>query len=90
MKASTKNLGIIRSITKAMLCVGISVLVWPLVVRSQGGPETAPISASRWDPSKLGALLLRDPPFCGLVYFASNERHASGESRNGPRGTEEK
>jgi hypothetical protein len=58
MKASTKNLGIIRSITKAMLCVGISVLVWPLAARSQAGPE---ISASRWDPSKLGVTLLRDP-----------------------------
>jgi hypothetical protein len=35
MKAGTKNLGITRSITKAMLCVGISVLVWPLAARSQ-------------------------------------------------------
>jgi hypothetical protein len=62
MEASTtKNLGITGSITKAMLCVGISVLVWPLAARSQAGPEIAPFSASRWDPSKLGAPLLRDP-----------------------------
>jgi hypothetical protein len=29
-------------------------------------------------------------PFGGLVYFASNERRASGESRNGPWRTKER
>jgi len=44
-----------------MLCVGISVLVWPVAARSpaqSGAPST---SESRWDPSVVGAPLLRDP-----------------------------
>jgi hypothetical protein len=61
MKASRKNLGIIRSITKTMLCVGISVLVWPLAARSQAQSGTQTTSESRWDPSVVGAPLLRDP-----------------------------
>ena len=56
-----KKLAIVRPIARAVLLVGVSALIWPLAVRSQAGRETESISASRWDPSKLGAPLLRDP-----------------------------
>ena len=45
-----ENPGIIRLITKAMLRVGFSALLWPLAARSQAGQETAPcIVAARSD-----------------------------------------
>jgi len=56
-----KKLAMVRSIAKPVLFVGLSALIWPLAVRSQAGRETESISASRWDPSKLGAPLLRGP-----------------------------
>ena len=56
-----KKLAVVRSIAKALLFLGVSALIWPLAVRSQAARETESISASRWDPSKLGTPLLRDP-----------------------------
>ena len=62
MKASTtKNLGIIGSIAKGLLCVGVSAFVWPLVVSSQAQRGSQSTSVSRWDLSEVGAPLLRDP-----------------------------
>jgi hypothetical protein len=56
-----KKLAIVRSIAKAVLFVCVSALIWPLAVRSQAGRENESNSASRWDQSKPGAPLLRDP-----------------------------
>jgi hypothetical protein len=87
MKASTKNLGIIRSITKAMLCVGISVPVRPLAVRSQAQSGIQSTRESRWEPSVVGAPLLRDPIWIWIAWWKNStlpELKSSSELRRIP------
>jgi hypothetical protein len=56
-----RNLGVTKPLAKLLVFAAVSALAWPVALTSQTGRETESAGASRWDSSKRGAPLLRDP-----------------------------